>query len=164
MSFKIKSIEFDNSESKATVDNTELLCQNNIANIPITCKSLINVHTKSNFILKSTIKSIESEVKNIHNNLISFLNNFLTRTEATTYTTIDRYNSFIENVLTKSMLEETLAQYAKSDDVNKMKANILQKANSLAAEVSDFAAAAMVGINTTATAVSGTVTQPGGGD
>jgi len=137
-----------------TVDNSTLLSIKPVGILNISYKTDISF-TKNSYILKSTATTIKNEIISINNNLKTFLASFITNDEAKKYTTQDRYNKFMESALTQSILDSKLASYAKTEDVDRMKAMVLQKADALAGEATDFGAAAMVGINQGAAAMAG---------
>jgi hypothetical protein len=139
-----------------TVDNSTLLSIKPVGVLNISYKTGISF-TKNSYILKSTATTIKNEIISINNNLKTFLAGFITNDEAKKYTTQDRYNKFMESALTQSILDSKLASYAKTEDVDRMKAMVLQKADALAGEATDFGAAAMVGINQGAAAMAGAV-------
>ena len=96
----------------------------------------------------SIIDSFKKEITALVQELKEISSSMLTRSAAnSTYATLDYFNAKKEQLLTESTMASLISKYVTKNDALSKAGELRAEARKLADEMTDFGAAAMVGIN-----------------
>lgn len=106
------------------------------------------ISLSSTFSTASEIQELRKKIEEIKSNFEALSASFITKAETDKkYVSKETMDNTTPSLLTYSNMESLTANYATTDKANAKAADARKEANRLADEMTDFTAAAMVGIN-----------------